>query len=80
MAAAFSGEELDQRCYPIFERLLSELGDRYQNWLLVIEPDSEEYFLGQDDYEVLARARKKHPRAVFFTYRMNENPAVDYLY
>lgn len=80
MAAAFSAEELDRRCYPIFERLLSELGDRYQNWLVVIEPDSEEYFLGQDDYEVLSRARKKHPRAVFFTYRISENPEVDLLY
>jgi hypothetical protein len=80
VAAAFSTEELDRRCYPIFEQLLGQLGDRYHNWLVVIEPDSEEYFLGQDDYEVLARARKKHPRAVFFTYRMNENPVVDYLY
>jgi hypothetical protein len=79
MSAAFSNEELDSRCFPIFERLLGELGERYHDWLIVIEPDSEEYFLGQDDYEVLARARKKHPKSVFFTYRLNSNPAVDYL-
>ena len=74
-----SRNELDQRCWPIFQRLLAELGDRYRNWLIAIEPDSEDYFLGQDDYEILARARKAHPKAVFFTYRLSENPAVDYL-
>jgi len=74
-----SREELDRRCRPIFERLFTELGDRYQNWLVAIEPESQDYFLGQDDYEILARARKKHPKAVFFTYRLSQNPAVDYL-
>ncbi len=74
-----SREELDKRCYPIFERLMSELLDRYRNWLVVIEPESQEYFLGQDDLEVLARARKKHPSGLFFAYRLSENPAVDYL-
>ena len=74
-----SRDELDRKCWPIFERLLAELGERYRNWLVVIEPESEDYFLGQDDYEILARARKKHPKAVFFTYRLSDNPAVDYL-
>jgi hypothetical protein len=59
--------------------LLEELGDRYHNWLVVVEPESQDYFLGQDDYEILARARKKHPKAVFFTYRLSDNPAVDFL-
>ncbi len=58
---------------------MTELKDRYEGWLVAIEPESEEYFLGQDDYEILARARKKHPKAVFFTYRLDENPAVDYI-
>lgn len=71
--------DLDERCYPIFERLAEELGERYKNWLVVIEPLSEDYFLGQDDYEVLSRARKKHARATFFAYRFSDNPAVDTL-
>lgn len=74
-----SRDELDKKCWPIFERLMDELGDRYRNWLVVVEPESQDYFLGQDDYEILARARKKHPKAVFFTYRLSENPAVDFL-
>ncbi len=79
MSQNLSRDELDQKCWPVFERLLTELGDRYRDWLVVIEPESQEYFLGQDDYEILARARKKHPRAVFFTYRLSDNPAVDNL-
>lgn len=79
MADNYSREELDKRCYPIFEQLMSELVDRYRDWLVVIEPESREYFLGQDDLEVLARARKKHPSGVFFAYRLSENPAVDCL-
>lgn len=72
-------EDLDKLCWPVFERLMSELGERYQNWIVVIEPETGEYFLGLDDYEVLNRARKRHPRAQFFAYRLSENPAVDVL-
>lgn len=79
MRQGFSKEELDQACFPIFERLMDELGQRYQNWLVVIEPSSGDYFLGQDDHEVLARARKKHPRGQFFAYRLSDNPVVDRL-
>jgi hypothetical protein len=75
----YSREELDQLCWPVFERLVTELGERYQNWIVVIEPETGEYFLGLDDYEVLNRARKRHPRSQFFAYRLSENPAVDTL-
>jgi hypothetical protein len=79
MNSNMSKEELDQACWPIFQRLMTELGDRYQNWIVVIEPESGAYFLGQDDYEVLWRARSKHPSSRFFAYRMSENPAIDTL-
>lgn len=72
-------EELDAACWPIFERLMGELGDLYQNWLVVIEPETGDYFLGQDDHEVLSRARKKHPQKSFFAYKLSDNPIVDVL-
>lgn len=76
----YAREELDNRCYPVFKKLLEQLGDRYENWIVVIEPETSEYFLGLDDYEVLNRARKKHPRGQFFAYRLcADNPAVDTL-
>jgi len=79
VSGKFSKDELDAKCWPIFERLYGELGENYRDWLVAIEPESEDYFLGQDDYEVLARARKRHPKAVFFTYRLSADPAVDRL-
>jgi hypothetical protein len=72
-------QALDEKCWPIFEKLTHELGDRYLNWLVAIEPESGEYFLGQDDLDVLSRARKKYPGGTFFAYRLGKNPAVDYL-
>jgi hypothetical protein len=79
MSAEQSKEDLDRACWPIFEKLMAELGERYRNWIVVIEPESETYFLGQDDHEVLSRARKRFPRAQFFAYRMSEDPAIDRL-
>lgn len=78
-ARNFSREELDRLCYPVFKRLLAELGDRYEGWIVVIEPSTGEYFMGLDDFEVLNRARKRHPHALFFAYRLNEESAVDRL-
>lgn len=72
-------EALDQACLPIFKRLMEDFNNRYLNWLVVIEPISGEYFLGQDDYEVLSRARKKHSKAQFFAYRLSDKSYVDIL-
>ena len=75
----FDKEELDRLCQPIFGRLMKELGDRYHDWFVVIEPKTADYFLGQDDQEVLGRARKKYPNAKFFAYRLNESQITDRL-
>lgn len=76
---SYSREELDRLCFPIFQRLYEQFSERYQDWIIAIEPDTGDYFIGLDDYEVLNRARKKYPRAQFFAYRLSENPAVDSL-
>lgn len=75
----YTPDELESLCRPVFTRLYEQLAARYPGWIIVIEPKSEEYFLGLNDCEVLMRARKKHPRAQFFAYKLNENPAADSL-
>jgi hypothetical protein len=72
-------EELDRICYPVFHQLMTELGARYKDWIVMIEPQTKEYFLGQDDHEILSRACKKYPKGKFFGYRLSESPAVDEL-
>ena len=79
MSAQLSKDDLDQACWPVFQRLVSELGERYANWIVFIEPQSGSYFLGQDDDEILARARKRYPAAQFFGYRLNDDTYVDRL-
>jgi hypothetical protein len=79
MSDTFDKYQLDRACFPIFEKLRTELGDRYCNWVVAIEPQTEDYFLGQDSEEVLERARATHPTAKFFAYRFSEDTAVDRL-
>jgi len=72
-------EELDRICYPVFQRLMVDLGVRYKDWIVMIEPKSKEYFLGQDVHEILTRACKKYPKGKFFGYRLSADPSVDEL-
>ncbi|MBO1347131.1 MAG: hypothetical protein EBE86_006930 [Hormoscilla sp. GUM202] len=60
------------RCRPIFERLRPQLIEDYYNWFLVIEPDSEDYFIDRDSMAAVQKALAKHPQRIFFTYRINE--------
>jgi hypothetical protein len=77
MGHQLSKEDLDKACWPVFQRLMVELGERYANWIVFIEPESGSYFLGQDDYEVLDRARKRYPSGQFFGYRLSDDPVID---
>ncbi len=61
-----------QRCRPIFEQLRPELIKDHYNWFIVIEPNSEDYFIAQDSMTALLKGREKHPKAIFYTFRLNE--------
>ncbi|MFE1747408.1 hypothetical protein [Coleofasciculus sp. H7-2] len=62
----------DERCRLIFERVRPELIKDHYNWFIIIEPDSEDYFIAQDSMAALQIALEKHPQALFFTFRLNE--------
>ncbi len=65
-------EAFYQRCRPIFERLQPLLIEKYNNWFIVIEPESEEYFLDEDRMVALQKALEKYPQGLFYTFRLNE--------
>lgn len=65
-------EAFHQRCRPIFERLRPELIENHYNWFIVIEPESEDYFLDQDRWTALQKALEKYPKGLFFSFRLNE--------
>ncbi|MEP0799423.1 hypothetical protein [Funiculus sociatus] len=56
----------------IFERLQPELIEKHYNWFIVIEPNTEDYFVAQDSMTALKKALEKHPQAIFATFRLNE--------
>jgi hypothetical protein len=39
---------------------------------LIIEPESEDYFLDEDELSAYHRAREKYPQGKFFFFRVNE--------
>ncbi|ACK74115.1 conserved hypothetical protein (plasmid) [Gloeothece citriformis PCC 7424] len=65
-------KNLDRRSYQVFERLRDSLIDNHRNWFLIIEPDSEDYFLDKDELVAYQKAREKYPQGKFFFFRINE--------
>lgn len=61
-----------ERCYPVFEKLRSELIQNHYNWYLTIEPETGEYFLDCNSIANLKKARKKYPHSIFCTFGINE--------
>ena len=68
-------EEFNQRCQVVFERVQPELIDKYYDWYMFIEPDSEDYFFDEDERVVRQNAREKHPHSRCLIVRINETGA-----
>ena len=58
-----------------YQRLRSKLEPRYKGQILAIEPESGEYLLGKDEFQVALRAVKKFPGKKFSFFRVGY-PAV----
>ncbi|MGK7903206.1 MAG: hypothetical protein AB4352_17715 [Hormoscilla sp.] len=64
--------EFDRRCYHIFASISPELMAEHYNWFILIEPETGEYFMDEDELVAFQKAREKHPQGKFFFYRLNE--------
>ncbi|MEC4819488.1 MAG: hypothetical protein SAK29_40390 [Scytonema sp. PMC 1069.18] len=65
-------EAFHRRGRVIFERLCPLLIESHYNWFILIEPDSEDYFVAANSMSALQEALQKHPQAQFATFRLNE--------
>ena len=65
-------EEFYLRCKPIFDRVKQKLINTHYNWYIAIEPDSEEYFLAQDDLVVAQIGHQKYPNAKLHVFCIND--------
>lgn len=72
LPAQFNLEIFERCCYQIFERLRPELMENHYNWFIIIEPESEDYFMEEDELVAFHKAREKYPQRQFFFFRLNE--------
>jgi hypothetical protein len=64
--------EFDRLSQEVFERVRPELIKDHYSWFIVIEPNSKDYFLNQDELTAIHQAKEKHPDAIFFIFCVNE--------
>ncbi|MCT7975365.1 hypothetical protein [Laspinema olomoucense] len=72
---AESRAKFEAKCQAIFEKLKPVLSEDYYNWFMVIEPESEDYFIDADEIEAERKAREKHPEADCLILCINETGA-----
>ncbi|MCC5602105.1 hypothetical protein [Nostoc favosum] len=66
-------ENFHQRCQLIFDRVKPEVIETHYNWYMVVEPESGDYFIDQDEEVAMKVARQKHPGTVpLFLFRIND--------
>ena len=80
-AAGQMNVEIDQdlcdRAKALYEtRIKALLELNHQNAFVAIEPDSEDFFLGETFSEAIGRARQKYPDRLTFTVRVGHQAAV----
>ena len=68
-------EALMQRCYEIFNRMQPELIKDYYDWYMVIEPESGDYFIDEDEKVASQKAHEKYPDRRCVIFCINETGA-----
>lgn len=61
-----------QRCRAIFNRVQPDLIKDYYNWFIIIEPESEDYFIDQNEVIAREKAQAKYPQKKCLIMRINE--------
>ena len=56
----------------VFNRVRPELINDHYNWFIVIEPNSGDYFIDQDQEVASKMAREKYPHLIHHIYGINE--------
>ncbi|MBD2185353.1 hypothetical protein [Aerosakkonema funiforme] len=61
-----------QRCRPIFERVRDELMATHYNWYIVIDPNSGDYFIEEDELVAIQKLLENLPKEEVIIRRLNE--------
>ena len=68
-------QDLMEKCDAVFERVKGELINDYYDWFMVIEPESGDYFLDENEDEAVQKAHQKYPDTRCAIYCVNETGA-----
>ncbi len=61
-----------KRCRKVFDKVQPELIKDHYNWFIIIEPESGDYFIDENEKVALTKSRAKHPRKKCIIMRINE--------
>ncbi len=61
-----------KRCREVFDRVQPELIQDHYDWFIIIEPDSGDYFIDEDEKAALKKSRSQHPGKKCLIMRINE--------
>ena len=61
-----------QRCRKVFERVQPELIAKHYDWFIIIEPNSGEYVIDEDEKVAIASSRSRNPGKKCMIMRINE--------
>jgi hypothetical protein len=65
-----------ERCRAIYRQLLPTLLAKHRGKVIAIEPESGDYFLGEDLDSASATALAQYPDRLFGFFQVDESPAV----
>lgn len=68
-------EEFYQRCRVIFDRVRPELIKEHYDWFIVIEPDSGDYIVDQNEINARQKARDRFGQTMRLMMRINQTGA-----
>ena len=67
-----------QAARAVFETVKSQLEANHMNQFVSIEPESEEYFVGDTLSSAVGASRKKYPHRLVHTFRIGHRAAVHF--
>lgn len=68
-------EERCQKSLQVFQKVSPQLIEEHDNWFIIIEPNSGDYFIDPDEQIAEKKAREKYPSGWLVTFRLNETGA-----
>ena len=63
-------QEFSNRAHTVYEKIRQEVEATHQGKFLAIEPDSGEYFLGDNELGAIKHGKAKHPDKLFYLFRV----------